>query len=655
MIERFRSVKKGFWDTLHHMFFKKWQITYSLRRSRYVFREGIRRLKKLQKKQPGSSERREIEQELDSLHEAMVQRNKISASDAAKRIESILKLTKKSYLQHLLEFLFALVVAICAAGVIRQMWFEPYEIPSGSMRTTFEEGDRVFVSKNTFGINFPFRTKHISFDPHLLNEGNIIVFSGDGIDLPDTDTMYFWIFPGKKRYVKRCMGSPGDTLYFYGGNIYALDKNGREKRTFLEDPTFCHIEHIPFITFDGKVVEQKDPQTSNEELVFKHMNIPVGKIVFSQTGAIESTSYTSRGWQKDPKAFGQLWGLENFAMARLMQPEDLFGIDTGSSAKLYVELRHHPSLYDFTQSSPVARKRLSRTLLDVEKSYIPLDSEHIERIKASLYTARFFMRGGKAYRYNHEDSRVQTNQGIPLHARIPDGTYEFSHGVAYEIGWGGIAKKLDPSHPIYPQTDEELKALFNSGIDFSPFTYNVKLSENVGIFPYRYAYFRDGDFYLLGHPIFSKNESILEDFVKKELEKQQENSAYKPFTDSGAPVLQDGSINKEFMNSFGLHIPDHHYLALGDNHAMSLDSRFFGFVPQENIQGSVTFIVWPIGSRWGIPPQPAIPFFRIENAYTFGAASLLLLLSYLFLRYETSTKTYLRVRNKASMSSTDKP
>jgi len=49
-----------------------------------------------------------------------------------------------------------------------------------------------------------------------------------------------------------------------------------------------------------------------------------------------------------------------------------------------------------------------------------------------------------------------------------------------------------------------------------------------------------------------------------------------------------------------MEVADRHYLVLGDNTATSLDSRYWGFVPQENIIGRSFFIYWPICSL--VPP-----------------------------------------------------
>jgi len=47
-------------------------------------------------------------------------------------------------------------------------------------------------------------------------------------------------------------------------------------------------------------------------------------------------------------------------------------------------------------------------------------------------------------------------------------------------------------------------------------------------------------------------------------------------------------------------VEDKHYLVLGDNTATSFDSRYWGFVPEDNIIGRSFFIYWPICSL--VPP-----------------------------------------------------
>jgi signal peptidase I len=46
-------------------------------------------------------------------------------------------------------------------------------------------------------------------------------------------------------------------------------------------------------------------------------------------------------------------------------------------------------------------------------------------------------------------------------------------------------------------------------------------------------------------------------------------------------------------------IPQKNYFVLGDNSPNSLDSRFWGFVPNKEIVGRATFIMYPFTHRWG--------------------------------------------------------
>ena len=46
-------------------------------------------------------------------------------------------------------------------------------------------------------------------------------------------------------------------------------------------------------------------------------------------------------------------------------------------------------------------------------------------------------------------------------------------------------------------------------------------------------------------------------------------------------------------------VPPHSYFALGDNSANSLDSRYWGFVPEENVVGRGLFVYWPFTKHWG--------------------------------------------------------
>lgn len=49
-----------------------------------------------------------------------------------------------------------------------------------------------------------------------------------------------------------------------------------------------------------------------------------------------------------------------------------------------------------------------------------------------------------------------------------------------------------------------------------------------------------------------------------------------------------------------LSIPENNFVALGDNSGNSLDSRFWGFVPDDTVIGKAIFIYYPFTKRWGL-------------------------------------------------------
>lgn len=62
-----------------------------------------------------------------------------------------------------------------------------------------------------------------------------------------------------------------------------------------------------------------------------------------------------------------------------------------------------------------------------------------------------------------------------------------------------------------------------------------------------------------------------------------------------------GYINQSLLaEALQLEIPDHALVALGDNSGNSLDSRYWGFVPDTSVIGKAIFIYYPFTQRWGM-------------------------------------------------------
>jgi len=103
-----------------------------------------------------------------------------------------------------------LIGALIIAVLIRSLLFQPFYIPSSSMEPTLLVGDRIFVSKYTYGYS-----KHsFPFSPNITNKQ---FFSKS----PERGDLVVFKTPADNRtdYIKRLIGMPGDSIQFVDGEI----------------------------------------------------------------------------------------------------------------------------------------------------------------------------------------------------------------------------------------------------------------------------------------------------------------------------------------------------------------------------------------------------------------------------------------------------
>ena len=594
------------------MFFRK----ISLRKAKKIF-YSVAALYHKKKETLNPQVKKEFKELLQELKNAVDQKEQSKANEFAKKIEGFTSYHfPQSSLYKGAHFLFQLAFALLLATLIRQVWFEFYKIPTGSMRPTIREGDILTVSKSAYSLNVPLKNSHFYFDQNLFERGNIIVFSGEGLDISDNYTNYFFIFPGIKQYVKRLVGKPGDSLYFYGGLIYGMDQY-QEDLPQLRTDIFEKIEHVPFLRFVQRV------KTSGSNYYLYQMNEPIAKISLGQghkfTGSL-------LGPYKDLPDYGDIWGMNHYAMVRLLSSKELSTLHPSvklDKAPFYLEMAHHPSIKRISlEASPYGSVRPS---ISYETSFLPVNAPQWKRVKEHLTTARFIVNQGKMYSYGLSYSQIQNYSYLPKPPKdLPDGTYEFENGVAYKIsGIGDIPTKLPLNHPIYQQDDAWFQLLFNLGIELD--THFLPVHKGLSYFPSRYAYFRDHNLYLMGKPVFFDTDYNLKDFIEREEALSSALSSYRAFVDSGPP-LKNGKLDKALIQKFGLTLPENSYLVLGDNHAMSGDSRCFGFVPVGNFKGKPSFIFWPPSSRMGALLQPKTPLFTLPHGIIWGGFLVILVI-----------------------------
>ncbi len=117
--------------------------------------------------------------------------------------------------EELAEFFRTALIAVVLAVIIRSFFFEPFNIPSGSMKPTLLVGDYLFVSKPAYGYSrysFPFGIAPI--EGRLMakepQRGDVVVFK-----LPSDPRI---------DYIKRVIGLPGETVQMKAGRLYINDQ-----------------------------------------------------------------------------------------------------------------------------------------------------------------------------------------------------------------------------------------------------------------------------------------------------------------------------------------------------------------------------------------------------------------------------------------------
>ncbi len=150
------------------------------------------------------------------------------------------------------EWVSSIVFAVVAATLVHTYFIQPYVIPTGSLERTLRIGDLLFVSKFHYGARAPMTTiaapmvhdtipglgiRSYLKKPQLpyfrlpgfekVKKNDIVVFSWPA----DTVRVFFKKEEGVKKpidkksnYVKRCVGTPGDSLSVIDGLVYINGK-----------------------------------------------------------------------------------------------------------------------------------------------------------------------------------------------------------------------------------------------------------------------------------------------------------------------------------------------------------------------------------------------------------------------------------------------
>ena len=157
-------------------------------------------------------------------------------------------LNKQFFIENFKTLFYALIIAI----FIRSLFIQPFYIPSSSMEPNLLVGDRLFVTKYSYGYSkhsFPFSPS--IFKGRLIfsepKRGDVVVFKTPADNRTD--------------YIKRLIGLPGDQIQFIDSNLYINNSEVLKSKTSINDEIFCGKNKIDVFTFDEILPNGKKHQT----------------------------------------------------------------------------------------------------------------------------------------------------------------------------------------------------------------------------------------------------------------------------------------------------------------------------------------------------------------------------------------------------------
>ncbi len=123
-------------------------------------------------------------------------------------ILAIYLLSKEKTLEVFKTFIYAILIAV----FLRSFAYEPFTIPSGSMKPNLLVGDFLFVSKFSYG----FSRFSVPFGRYIPIKGRVF-FSE-----PKRGDIAVFKYPGdnKTDYIKRIIGLPGDNISIENGTVF---------------------------------------------------------------------------------------------------------------------------------------------------------------------------------------------------------------------------------------------------------------------------------------------------------------------------------------------------------------------------------------------------------------------------------------------------
>ena len=144
---------------------------------------------------------------------------------------------KEKIIENCKTLFYALIIAL----FIRSFFFQPFYIPSSSMEPNLLIGDRLFVSKYSYGYS-----RHsLPFSPKIYNKR---IFK----KMPERGDVIVFKTPADNRtdYIKRLIGLPGDTVQIINQDLYINDIKIKKEKIDKTINVNCGNENLDASFFE---------------------------------------------------------------------------------------------------------------------------------------------------------------------------------------------------------------------------------------------------------------------------------------------------------------------------------------------------------------------------------------------------------------------
>ncbi len=171
---------------------------------------------------------------------------------------------------------FLIIVALCAAILIKSFLVQAFFIPSESMEPTLMRGDRVLVNKLAYTGGDVGRQDVVVFvnpngdaPPERGLVGGFLHWLGEGIGVAQ---------PENEDYIKRVIGLPGETLEIRDEQVF-IDGKALEEPYLTAEAKTCNREFGPVTVPGGSLFVMGDNRCNSADSRYGLGFVPQDKVV----------------------------------------------------------------------------------------------------------------------------------------------------------------------------------------------------------------------------------------------------------------------------------------------------------------------------------------------------------------------------------------